>query len=127
MSTIYDAIGGPAALEAAVNRFYERVTVDPDLAHFFHGADMRRLKVHQVAFLSQALGGPALYSGAAMDKAHAHLSIEQRHFDAVAGHVVGTLQELSVPADLIASIVDRIAPLAPQVVNTPSSDSAHAG
>jgi hemoglobin len=123
LSTIYDAIGGPAALEAAVNRFYERVTVDPDLAHFFHGADLRRLKVHQVAFLSQALGGPALYSGAAMDKAHAHLRIEQRHFDAV----VGTLQELSVPADLIASIVDRIAPLAPQVVNTPSSDSAHAG
>jgi hemoglobin len=126
LSNIYDAIGGPAALEAAVNRFYERVTVDPQLAHFFRGADLRQLKIHQVAFLSQALGGPAVYSGAAMDRAHAHLAIEQRHFDAVAGHVVGTLTELSVPEDLIGAIVDRIAPLAPQVVNTPSSDAAGA-
>jgi hemoglobin len=126
LSTIYDAIGGAAAMEAAVNRFYERVTVDPELAHFFQGADMRKLKIHQVAFLSQALGGPALYSGAARDRAHAHLAIEQRHFDAVAGHVVGTLQELSVPDELIGAIVDRIAPLAPQVVNTPSSDAASA-
>lgn len=127
MSTIYDAIGGPAALEAAVNRFYERVTIDPQLAHFFQGADMRRLKLHQFAFLSQALGGSVPYSGAAMDRAHAHLRIEQRHFDAVAGHVVGTLQELSVPEDLIGAIVEKIAPLAPQVVNTPSSDAASAG
>ncbi len=124
MANIYDAIGGAPAVEAAVNRFYERVTVDPAIEHFFKNADMRKLKVHQVAFLSQALGGPATYAGAAMDRAHAHLRIEQRHFDAVAGHVVGTLQDLSVPEHLIAAVVDTIAPLAPQVVNTPSADAA---
>jgi hemoglobin len=121
---IYDEIGGKPAVEAAVNRFYERVTVDPVLEHFFKNLDLRQLKVHQVAFLTHAMGGPALYQGAAMDRAHAHLRIEQRHFDAVAGHLVGTLQELSVPERLINAIVERIAPLAPQVVNTPSSDAA---
>src|SRR6185436_11702465 len=37
MNSIYDAIGGQAALEAAVERFYERVTADPELASFFVG------------------------------------------------------------------------------------------
>jgi hypothetical protein len=81
MDTIYDAIGGQAALEAAVLRFYERVTADPDLAYFFVDMDMRKLKAHQVAFLGRALGGPMHYGGAGMQRAHAHLSIEQRHFD----------------------------------------------
>jgi hemoglobin len=124
--SLYEEIGGQPAVEAAVNRFYERVTVDPILEHFFKNMDIRQLKVHQIAFLTQAMGGPERYNGAAMDRAHAHLRIEQRHFDAVAGHLVGTLQDLSVPEHLIAAVVERIAPLAPQVVNTPSSDAAQA-
>jgi len=121
---LYDEIGGAPAVQAAVDRFYERVTVDPVLEHFFQSMDIRGLKVHQVAFLTQAMGGPGNYSGRAMDRAHAHLRIEQRHFDAVAGHLVGTLQDLSVPERLIQAVVDKIAPLAPMVVNTPSSDAA---
>ena len=54
METIYDAIGGQAALEAAVLRFYDRVTADPDLAYFFVDMDLRKLRVHQIAFLQTA-------------------------------------------------------------------------
>ena len=123
---LYEEIGGAPAVEAAVNRFYERVTVEPILEHFFRNMDLRGLKVHQIAFLTQAMGGPVRYSGRAMDAAHAHLRIEQRHFDAVAGHLVGTLQDLSVPQHLIEAVVERIAPLGPVVVNTPSGASATA-
>jgi hemoglobin len=44
MDSIFDKIGGQAALEAAVQRFYERVTADSVLASFFQGMDLRRLK-----------------------------------------------------------------------------------
>ena len=94
MNSIYDAIGGQSALEAAVERFYERATADPELASFFVGMDMRKLKNHQVAFLGQAVGGPMRYNGSGMQRAHAHLCIQQRHFDRVAHHLAGTLQEL---------------------------------
>jgi hemoglobin len=126
MESIYEAIGGQAALEAAVDRFYERVTADLELGSFFKGIEMRKLKVHQVAFLGQAIGGPVRYNGSGMQRAHAHLRIEQRHFDAVAQHLVGTLREFAVPDQLIGSIVERIAPLASQVVNTPSTQAAGA-
>jgi hemoglobin len=121
MRSIYDAVGGQAALEAAVERFYERLTADPLLASFFAGMDMRKLKVHQLAFLGQAIGGPMRYNGASMQRAHAHLRIEQRHFDAVADHLRMTLEEFSVPYDLTSAIMERIGGLASQIVNTPST------
>ena len=124
--SIYEEIGGAPAIEAVVERIYERLAADSEVSHFFQNMEMRRLKLHQAAFLTQALGGPARYAGAAMDRAHAHLRIEQRHFDVVAGHVVGTLQDLSVPEHLITAVVGTLAPFAPQVVNTPSNAAAGA-
>jgi hypothetical protein len=78
MSSIFEAIGGLPALEVAVERFYERVTADPELASFFVGMDLHKLKYHQIAFLGQALGGPIRFNGRTMQRAHAHLRIEQR-------------------------------------------------
>src|SRR3954447_13881267 len=38
---IYDSIGGPPAVSAAVDDFYLRVLADPALAPFFAGIDMQ--------------------------------------------------------------------------------------
>ncbi len=118
MTTLYERLGGEPAMVAAVELFYTRVLGDPMLESFFAGVEMARLKRHQLAFLSQALGGPRNYSGAAMSKAHAHLRIEQRHFDAVANHLVETLQELGISNDLIAEVAAAVTPLSTQIVNT---------
>ena len=116
--TIYQRIGGEAAISAAVERFYERVRADQALSHFFTGVTMSRLKAHQFAFLSQALGGPRQYTGASMRDAHSRLAIEQRHFDAVAVHLVETLRELGVPEEIISEIAVAVTPLSAQIVNT---------
>ena len=73
-NTLYQRIGGEMAINAAVDCFYERVLADPALSHFFSDANMPRLKGHQVAFLSQVLGGPKQYSGASMEAAQGHRS-----------------------------------------------------
>jgi hemoglobin len=119
-TTLYQRIGGEAAIHAAVDRFYERVLADPALSHFFTEVSMSRLKAHQFAFLSQALGGPKQYSGASMRDAHSKLAIEQRHFDSVAVHLVETLRELGVPEDIIGEIAAAVTPLSGQIVNTPT-------
>jgi hemoglobin len=56
--TTYQRIDGEAAGSAAVDRFYQRVLAYSTLSHFFTGVSMPRLKAHQLALLSQALGGP---------------------------------------------------------------------
>lgn len=115
--TLYDRLGGEAAIAAAVERFYGRVLADPLLASFFEGIEMPRLKRHQFAFLSQALGGPNRYSGTSISRAHAHLPIQQRHFDAVAGHLVETLRALGVSEDLITEVAAAVTPLSAEIVN----------
>lgn len=117
-STLYERLGGEAAIGAAVDIFYRRVLADSELAPFFESVNIGRLRAHQFAFLSQALGGPRQYSGAAIGKAHARLAITQRHFDMVAGHLVETLQELGVPQPIIDEVCAAVAPLASEIVNT---------
>ena len=64
--------------------FYQRVLDDPELSGFFDGVDMSRLRAHQRAFVTAALGGPELFVGRSLRNAHAGLRIDNRAFDAVA-------------------------------------------
>ncbi len=105
MSSIYEQIGGEAAIDAAVDLFYVKVLADDRIKHFFAGIPMERMHDHQKKFLTVALGGPNNYSGRSMGPAHKHLvekmGLNDSHFDAVMENLGATLTELGVPGDLI--------------------------
>ena len=113
---IYDDIGGRPAVAETVERFYERVLADPDLAPYFDGADMPKQKAHLRAFIAAALGGPDIYKGRDMSAAHAGVGVTHDAFNRVVGHLVTTLHSLQVPAHLIDAIGARLAPLRAQIV-----------
>jgi len=115
--TIYDAIGGEPALAAVVDDFYERVLADPELAGFFVGANLNKLKGKQIEFFAAALGGPHTYTGASMKDVHRGRGIGQKHFDLVAGHLVTSLAAAGVPQEIIIEIVGLIAPLAEDIAS----------
>jgi hemoglobin len=115
--SIYESIGGGSALAAVVDDFYVRVLADPQLAGFFAGVNMQKLKGRQVEFFAAALGGPDLYQGADMRKAHVGRGISQADFDKVAAHLVAALAAAGVPAQTIAQIVEAITPLANDIVS----------
>lgn len=48
-ASLYNKLGGPEALEAAVDMFYDRVLEDERLKHFFNGTNMMRLVIKQVS------------------------------------------------------------------------------
>ncbi|MHB1100136.1 MAG: group I truncated hemoglobin [Burkholderiales bacterium] len=103
--TLYEKIGGGAAVNAAVDIFYRKVLADDRISRFFEGVDMDRQAAKQKAFLSMAFGGPNNYSGEDMRRGHAHLvakGLNDSHFDAVMENLGATLTELKVPGDLIA-------------------------
>jgi hemoglobin len=119
--SIYAKIGGAPSVSAAVDRFYEKVTGDPSLAHHFEGMDLSRLKAHQRSFIGAALGGPETYSGRDMATAHADLGITDGDFDRVVQHLVDTLASLGVDEDTIATIGATLAPLQDQIVTASES------
>lgn len=103
--SLYDKIGGEAAVNAAVDIFYRKVLADDRISRFFDGVDMDRQAAKQKAFLTMAFGGPNHYTGEDMRRGHAHLvakGLDDSHFDAVMENIAATLTELSVPSDLIA-------------------------
>src|SRR5689334_9489515 len=118
--SLYEQIGGAAAVEAAVEEFYRRVLVDPLLQPFFKTTKLAWLKKSQVRFFTTALGGPSIYKGRDMKAAHAALAIEERHFGRVARHLSDTLKALKVPAPLIARVMETAGSLAPDIINTPT-------
>jgi hemoglobin len=120
-TTIYDQIGGREALEAVVDAFYVRVLADPELAGFFTGVNMSRLKGKQVEFFGAALGGPDPYTGAPMKQVHQGRGITLDHFTLVAGHLSATLTAAGVPDDLVAQIIGAVAPLAPEIASGAAS------
>jgi hemoglobin len=122
--SIYASIGGAPGVRAAVDDFYARVLADQRLAPFFAGTDLQRLKAHQRAFIAAAIGGPEVFSGRDMASAHAGLGIGDGDFDAVVGHLAGTLTGLGVPRDTIGQIAGALAPLRDDIVTTPRAELA---
>ena len=103
-TSLYERLGGEAAVNAAVDIFYRKVLADPSISDFFDTTDMDEQRNKQKAFLSMVFGGPKEYSGKDMREAHAPLvekGLNDSHFDAVAGHLDATLRELGVADDLI--------------------------
>jgi hemoglobin len=104
-NSLYERIGGEAAVMAAVDLFYKKVLADPLTRPFFDGLDMAAQTRKQVAFMMWAFGGPAEYKGRDLRAAHAVLVKQQglsdQHFDAVARHLHDSLVELSVQKPLI--------------------------
>jgi hemoglobin len=115
--SIYDKIGGQEAIEAVVEDFYVRVLADKQLAGFFAGTNMSRLKGKQAEFFAAALGGPGPYTGAPMKQVHQGRGIAMHHFNLVAGHLGDALAAAGVPAETVTEILCVIAPLAPDVVS----------
>jgi hemoglobin len=117
-SSLYEIVGGEAALSLLVDDFYDRVLADPELRGFFVGTNMTRLKGRQVEFFAAALGGPVPYAGASLRDAHQGRGIEQKHFDLVAGHLVAALRAAGVPPDVVDQIAAAVSPLASQIVSS---------
>lgn len=102
--SLYERIGGAAAVDAAVDIFYRKVLADARISQFFTSVDMNRQRAKQKAFLTVAFGGPNGYSGKGMRSAHSHMKLTEEHFDAVMENLGATLKELDVPDALIAEM-----------------------
>lgn len=103
--TLFERLGGEAAIDAAVELFYRKVLADPRINAFFDGVDMKRQARSQKAFLTMLMGGPNNYTGESLRLSHrkyAAQGLNDIHFDAVVKHLADTLRELGcAEADIV--------------------------
>lgn len=105
---LYDELGGDEALEAVLDRFYEKVMADPPVAAFFQGLNVEDIKHKQRQFWAIALGGESEYEGRDLAAAHRRPrkdGLDESLFDRFVGHFRATLEEFGVPDDKIQRVL----------------------
>ena len=97
MASLFDRLGGEAAISAVVDKFYEYMLVDPIVKHFFETTDMKKQAARQKQFITLVTGGPNKYEGVDMKTAHAKYKIDQTAFDATWNNLNKALGCFNVP------------------------------
>ncbi len=95
--SLFERLGGSLAIRPVTELFYRKVLADDLLAAYFDDVDMDRQVAKQTSFLTMVLGGPTQYTGRDLRSAHARMTdLDDKHFDAVLGHLADTLREFGV-------------------------------
>lgn len=103
--SLYQKLGGKAAMDAVVDAFYVKVLADNRVKHFFADVSMDKQRRKQKEFLSAAFGGPLPWTGKDMRKAHEGMGLTEEHFNAIAENLVSTLKDFKVKQELIDQVV----------------------
>ncbi len=69
-TTLFEDLGGEAALRPIIDRFVDRVFDDVMIGFFFRAARRERIKQKEFEFAAQHLGAGITYTGRPLDEAH---------------------------------------------------------
>jgi hemoglobin len=78
---LFDLIGGRSTLDKVHKIFYDKIYADPWIGLYFKDIDQNVIEIQQSDFMSQIMGGPAMYCGKLPVPAHRHMHIMQELFD----------------------------------------------
>lgn len=118
--SLLQRIGGVPTIHAIVEDFYRRVESDPPLRAIYP-EDLEPGKTKLKLFFEQWLGGRPVYS-----EKYGHPRLRRRHYpfvidEAAAGrwlmHMREAMTAAGIAADDLATIFERLAPLAHHMVN----------
>jgi hemoglobin len=106
--SLYEQLGGSPAIEAALDRFYEKVMADERMRPYFDGTNLAHLKKRQAAFLAMAFGGPNHYQGRDLRTAHAaarRQGLDEDVFELFMSRFRTTLEELGVAEEHVSDVM----------------------
>ena len=106
--SLFELIGGAAAVGNLLAEFYKRVMADPALAPFFEGVGLDKLKHMQFELFSAALDGPVTYTGRPIVNAHHHLKITLADYQRFVKLLFDTLAEYQLTEQQRYEIVGRL-------------------
>jgi hemoglobin len=106
--TLFERLGGEAAIAELIHDFYDRVLADPELKPFFKHTSIDKLRRMQHEFFSAALDGPINYTGRPLSHVHHGRGITKHHFALYVNHLLDTLQDCGINDRDVNEIIGRI-------------------
>lgn len=114
--SLYERLGGKAAITAVVDEFVARVAADSRINSFFSGTDVPHFKMLLVDQICQASGGPCTYTGRDMKTAHRGMGVTNAHFNALVEDLIGTLDKLKAPTKEKNELLALLGPMRQDIV-----------
>lgn len=108
--------GGVALLLRIAERFYDNAAADPQMAPFFAGIDLERLKIHQAQFLAVIADNdhPLLHED--MRLVHAGLAVPDSVYDRSLAHLRAAMDDEGVPDELAGHLEAAAESFRPSIV-----------
>ena len=119
--SLYDRLGGSAAITAVVDDFVARCAGDSRINPKFARTDVARLKAMLVEQVSNATGGPVQYTGRGMRETHRGMQVTAGEFDALVQDLVATLTQFNVPEMAQSELLGILGPLRSDIVEVETS------
>lgn len=117
--SLYDRLGGKAAISAVVDQFVANVAGDSRINGRFATTDIPKLKGHLVDQVCMATGGPCAYKGRDMKTTHAGMNISNADFGALVEDLVKALDTFKVPAREKGELLGLLGPMKKNIVEVP--------
>lgn len=108
---LHTQLGGQTGIAAVVENLMFRVADDPELVGFFAHTNIDHFVASLEEKLCELSGGPCIYSGPSMERAHQHMGLDNAHFNRLVEHLEAAMVEEEVPLASRNRLFAQLAPL----------------
>lgn len=107
-ASLYERLGGAAAVAAVVDDAVDRHAANPALAPLFCGQDLPQLKARVVRLLIAGAGGPSHRLGPAEERQQIEMNFSPAQLQAMVGDMTETLREQGIGAVEAGEVVNLL-------------------
>lgn len=114
--SLYERLGGEAAVSAVIEDFVARVAADERINKKFARSNIDRVKAKLKEQVCAVTGGPCKYTGLDMKTAHTNMKVTEGEFNALVEDLVATLDKSNVQEKEKSELLAILGPLKDQIV-----------
>lgn len=116
-TSLYDAFGGKAGLARLMADFVPRLRADVRIGDFFKDTNPKELQTQLTDQLCVVCGGPCVYDGATMKKAHADMKVGKADFNALVEVLQDSMDAQGITFSVQNRLLARLAPMHRDIVD----------
>ncbi|MFM9864235.1 MAG: group I truncated hemoglobin [Micropepsaceae bacterium] len=117
--TLYTGLGEKAGIEKIVGRTIDLSLADDRIGKTFDNTNIVRIKKLLTEQICVLAGGPCTYTGRDMRKSHAHLKLQNFHFNALVENLQTAMDENNIPFATQNELLAILAPMQRDVTAPP--------
>ena len=117
--SLYRQFGGKEGIDHVIDDFYDRMLEDPRTKSYFDGASIPHIEKMLNQQFCALMGGPCVYTGRSMKRAHEGLGIDGKAFAAGIEDLKLAMAKNHIPADAQKKFLAKVMSMAHDIQDRP--------